>query len=510
MGEALPLPEHISERVPQRALGLLPDARLARLAAEGSRGAFTAIYERHHQALYRYCRSILGNEEEAKDALQNTMVSALRALPGERRAIALKPWLFRVAHNEAISVLRRRSPEASIDEVGDVAAIEADSSIRDRLRSLFEDLHELPDRQRGALVMRELNGLSYSDIGTALDTSQGAAKQIVYEARCALHQLEEGREMACKDARRSISARDGRMLRGRKLRAHLRTCDDCRSFRDSIGGRRTDLRALAPPLPAPAAAAILSGVLGGGGGAGGGIAALVGGAAGQSVAGSAALKATAIAVATGLGIVGAGVLVGPDNPVSSAAIDKKPVTAWDKPSTHHGGVGAGHHQDASSGQGGGSQGGSGANHGSSPSGGANGGGESAGGDAGGSSDQGASSVGDPLLPRHRPRPRAAALPAAALPAATLPAGARRAAARPPTPGRSAPRPGTEASHRARAEPRQVSSRSHRDSAAPRRARAASHRVRPSCRFPSVRWAANRTATARAAPRWDRSPASRPR
>src|SRR5215211_7077327 len=111
MGEAsLPLPDDLSERVPQRALAVLPDSRLARLAAEGSRGAFAAIYDRHHQPLYRYCRSILGDAEDAQDALQNTMVSALRALPGEKREIALRPWLFRVAHNEAISVLRRRSP----------------------------------------------------------------------------------------------------------------------------------------------------------------------------------------------------------------------------------------------------------------------------------------------------------------------------------------------------------------------------------------------------------------
>lgn len=318
MGEAsLPLPDHISERVPHRALSMLPDTRLARLAAEGSRGAFAAIYERHHQALYRYCRSILGNPEEAKDALQNTMVSALRALPGERRTIALRPWLFRVAHNEAISVLRRRSPETPIEEADDVAAVASDPAVRERLRTLFEDLQELPERQRGALVMRELNGLSYADIASSLHASAAAAKQIVYEARTALHELEEGREMECEAARRSISARDGRILRGRKLRAHLRSCDDCRSFRDAISGRRTDFKALAPPLPAPAAAAILSGVFGGGSGggvSGGGLAALVTGATGEGFAGTAAIKAAVIAVAAGLGVAGAGVFVATHDP----------------------------------------------------------------------------------------------------------------------------------------------------------------------------------------------------
>ena len=72
---------------------LASDARLARMAAEGSTAAFATIYERHHQELYRYCRSILRDEHDARDALQNTMIKALRALQGETREIALRPWL---------------------------------------------------------------------------------------------------------------------------------------------------------------------------------------------------------------------------------------------------------------------------------------------------------------------------------------------------------------------------------------------------------------------------------
>jgi RNA polymerase sigma factor (sigma-70 family) len=392
MGEAsLPLPDSLSERVPQRALGVLPDTRLARLAAEGSQGAFAAIYERHHQALYRYCHSILGNTEDAKDALQNTMVSALRALPGEKREIALRPWLFSVAHNEAISVLRHRSPQVSIDEADDVAAIAADATVRERLRALFEDLHELPDRQRAALVMRELNGLSYADIGAALDASETAAKQIVYEARTALHELEEGREMQCEAARKSISARDGRVMRGRKLRAHLRSCDGCRSFRDAISERRTDLKALAPPLPAAAAATILSGAIGGGGGGsvsgGGGIAAVFG-TAGESVAGTAGIKAAAIAVAAGLGLAGAGVLVGAGDPVSNAMTDDQPVGA-DSGAVEQGASAHNPGEDLGGSQAHGGPGTSAHHTGTSPAGGDGGGGSAGAGDAGAGEDAGA-------------------------------------------------------------------------------------------------------------------------
>ena len=71
--------------------------------------AFARVYERHHQALYRYCRSILRHEQDAQDALQSAMMRAFVALQTEQREIDLRPWLFRIAHNEAIKILRRRN-----------------------------------------------------------------------------------------------------------------------------------------------------------------------------------------------------------------------------------------------------------------------------------------------------------------------------------------------------------------------------------------------------------------
>src|SRR3954468_2334548 len=81
---------------------------------------FAAVYERHHQALYRYCRSILRHEQDAQDALQSTMTRAYAALQDERRDLELRPWLFRIAHNESVSILRRRHATA---ELGDVLVV---------------------------------------------------------------------------------------------------------------------------------------------------------------------------------------------------------------------------------------------------------------------------------------------------------------------------------------------------------------------------------------------------
>ncbi|HEV2724378.1 MAG TPA: sigma-70 family RNA polymerase sigma factor, partial [Thermoleophilaceae bacterium] len=304
------------------AIGMLGDRRLARLAAKGDPRAFAAIYERYHQDLFRYCRSITGNAEDASDALQSTMTAALRALPGEGREIALRPWLFRIAHNEAVSVIRRRPPsvELSEDDGPTSPGPHSIACLNERLTGLVADLGALPERQRGALVMREVSGLDYDEIGCALNMSPSAARQAVYEARLALSESELGREMACDAARRSISARDGRVLRGRRLRAHLRGCGACTAFSHQLGARRSALPALLPPLPAAAGTAILGGLVGGaasvgagasigavsGAGSGGVMSLLAGGlsqAAGASAAAKGAAAAVAVAVVAGVGTV---------------------------------------------------------------------------------------------------------------------------------------------------------------------------------------------------------------
>ena len=102
------------------------DEQLALRATQGDRRAFEAIYGRYHQALYRFCLAMVGNPQDAQDALQNTMVKVLRALPGEKREIRLKPWLYRIARNESVETLRRRHdsdgssmPEQSCRRGGD-------------------------------------------------------------------------------------------------------------------------------------------------------------------------------------------------------------------------------------------------------------------------------------------------------------------------------------------------------------------------------------------------------
>src|SRR6478672_1081420 len=104
------------------ATRLLSDERLVGRAKRGDERAFAAIFRRYHQQLYRFSLAIVGNSEDAQDALQNTMVKAMNALPGEQRQIQLKPWLYRIAHNESIELLRRRRETDELDPEAATAA----------------------------------------------------------------------------------------------------------------------------------------------------------------------------------------------------------------------------------------------------------------------------------------------------------------------------------------------------------------------------------------------------
>ena len=234
----------------------LDDESLARRAGAGDDGALAELYGRYHQGLYRYCLSLVGDEDDARDALQETFVKALGALRREVRDAPLRPWLYRIAHNEAMSVHRRRPngsralPAASAadrDTVAETAEPGDRVATRAELAALVADLAQLTNRQRSALTMRELNGLSHAEIASALSISPNAAKQAIFEARSALNDFAAGRDLACSRVEELVRIGDRRRLRSKAVRAHLRDCEACRALRDT----------LSPPATAGLAALLL-------------------------------------------------------------------------------------------------------------------------------------------------------------------------------------------------------------------------------------------------------------
>jgi RNA polymerase sigma factor (sigma-70 family) len=232
------------------------------MAARGDAEAFGTVYERHHQPLYRYCRSILGNDDDACDALQNTMAKAWDALRRDEPDVPLRPWLFRIAHNEALSLLRGRRDHRELNETHRISvSTEEAFDVRQRLAELEADLAALPDRQRSALVLRELSGLGHNEIAAVLAISPATARQTIYEARLALHEATAGREMTCAAVQRELSDGDGRTRRKRRIRGHLRSCHACSSFEGMLRQRPNQLSALVTPLPTAASVGVLARLL---------------------------------------------------------------------------------------------------------------------------------------------------------------------------------------------------------------------------------------------------------
>ena len=163
-----------------------PDRRLVGLVRDGYDAAFEEIVRRYRRPLDRFAAAIVGGHSE--DVTQDAFSKALLALRGSETEIELRPWLYRIVRNTALNDLRDRGPVAEeLDEaVPGARSAAAEAESRQELRELTERLQALPEPQRAALVMRELEGLSHEEIAAALGVSGGAARQAIYRARAAL------------------------------------------------------------------------------------------------------------------------------------------------------------------------------------------------------------------------------------------------------------------------------------------------------------------------------------
>jgi RNA polymerase sigma factor (sigma-70 family) len=182
-----PPAEHLAARVfLGPTLRAQPDRRLVDLVRDGYDAAFEEIVRRYRRPLDRFAAAIVGGHSE--DVTQDAFSKALLALRGSEAEIELRPWLYRIVRNTALNDLRDRAPAA--EELAETlpgglsAAAVAEG--REELRDLMERLGALPEPQRAALVMRELEGLSHEEIAAALGVSGGAARQAIFRARAAL------------------------------------------------------------------------------------------------------------------------------------------------------------------------------------------------------------------------------------------------------------------------------------------------------------------------------------
>lgn len=178
----------------------MPDAEIARRIATGDQDAFRLLMRRHNQTLYRTARSILKDDAEAEDAVQEAYLRAYRAMGGFRGEAKLSTWLVRIVANEALARLRKRSRGAEVIRLDNDAQADSEAAeenveqtmpeqpeagaLRAETRRLLERrIDALPDAFRAVFVLRALEEMSVEETAVALELPQATVRTRFFRAR---------------------------------------------------------------------------------------------------------------------------------------------------------------------------------------------------------------------------------------------------------------------------------------------------------------------------------------
>ena len=264
------------------------DEQLAHAAGRGDTAAFDALYQRHHQPLLAFARHMLGRMHDAEDVVQHTFLAADRAFRAGKVPKAVRAWLYTVARNRCVSVLRARRDEVALggDECVSTDGLAAEVEQREELRALVADLRRLPDDQRAALLLAELGELTHVEVARVIGVRQGKVKALVFQAREALAAASHARSLPCRSIREELSVATGAGLRRRHLRDHLTQCEGCREFSEQVRAQRAALAIVLPVVPS---VGLHEAIVGGAAAAAGA------GAVGAGAAGAGALSAGSVA-----------------------------------------------------------------------------------------------------------------------------------------------------------------------------------------------------------------------
>src|SRR3954470_10942470 len=299
----------------RRLLATLSDDRLVEQGPGGQAVACEVIFARHYRGVLSFCRHMLGSLEEAEDAVQQTFTSAYTDLQSNRREIRLKAWLYTIARNRSLSILRARREQATdlSDEALPTAGLSEQVQQRADLQELLHDLRELPDDQREALVLFEIGDLSQAEVASVIGVEPVKVKALVFQARSALIENRDARSIPCAQIREQVATATGGTLRRGPLRRHLKACEGCREYREQVRDQRRALALILPVVPSLGLKESVLAAIGIGGGAGGGGLA-AGGAAGGTAGGTGVFAAMggagvgklAVGAALGLGAIAGG------------------------------------------------------------------------------------------------------------------------------------------------------------------------------------------------------------
>jgi RNA polymerase sigma factor (sigma-70 family) len=236
-------------------LRLQSDERLVHLVRRGSDAAFEVLVARYNSRLLAFCRHMLGSREDAEDVLQDVMAAAYNAILADERPINVRPWLYRIARNRSLNHLRRATAVGmdSMDvHLHDHGTTTADLvHEREEFRLLVVDIQRLPETQRTALVLREMDALSYEQIAEAMETTVPSIKSLLVRARIGLAEAAEARALSCAEVRIELGEVAEGILRKPSplVRRHLKTCTRCASFQTQLKDTSKSLALLLPLGP---------------------------------------------------------------------------------------------------------------------------------------------------------------------------------------------------------------------------------------------------------------------
>ncbi len=291
-------------------LRLQSDERLIALTRRGNQHAFEALVGRYQARLLAFCRHMLGSREDAEDVLQEVFAAAFNAMLADDRPINVRPWLYRIARNRSLNHLRKQtaigvdSMDVHLSEHGLTTADKVHK--REEFRQLMEDVQDLAETQRTALLLREIDALSYEQIAEAMETTIPSVKSLLVRARVSLAEAAEARLLTCEEVRDELGeVAEGLRRTSPPVRRHLRTCERCQGFKRQLRQTNKAMAALFPIGPL----LLLKKTLlahAGTAAAGSGSAAAGGGAAAAASAGAGALVSKAAAGLAAAAIVTAG------------------------------------------------------------------------------------------------------------------------------------------------------------------------------------------------------------
>ncbi len=174
------------------------DEQLLASVAQGDDRAFAELYQRYALPVYNYLLRLIHDQNLAEDLLQETFVAAWRGAGAFRRRSGVKTWLFRIAHNRAVSWLRRHRPHSMQEdpEIADEApGPEALSLINWRNEALLAALDALSTNHRAVIELAFVHELTYSDIARIIECPVGTVKSRMSYALKHLNRLLAGSEL---------------------------------------------------------------------------------------------------------------------------------------------------------------------------------------------------------------------------------------------------------------------------------------------------------------------------